>query len=213
MNPHLKNAYQKLAENKLDGLLLSSSANISYLTDYRSRDSYFILSPKQNIYITDSRYTQEAKASLKDCIVKQSRGSVFTFIAKTCRQLGLKQVGFEERELSFAEYQKIKDGLSKSLNFIPTYGIIEGLRLKKDKEELAKIKKATQINIAAFRFIQDFIRAGLTELEIAGELERFIRQNGAYSSGFETIVASGPNSGFPHHITSSRKIQSNEPVL
>lgn len=214
MNLRIKKIYAKLARENLDGLILSSPFNISYLTNFTSCDSYFLISESANIYITDSRYIEEAKDNLKAlALVKQTNGSVFKIIAHVCKDFGLRRIGFEERYLPFAEHKKIKKELNKRGVLVPVYGWIEELRQVKTAEELKKIKKATQITIKAFKFIKDFISPGKKEIEVAGELERFIRYNGARSSAFDIIVASGPNSSFPHHLTSQRKIENNEHVL
>jgi len=214
MDRRIKNIYAKLSEKSLQGLIVSWPANISYLTEYTSRDSYFLLSKKQNIYFTDSRYIEEAKGFLKGIAqIKRSNGSVFEAIAQACKSLGLKRIGFEERYLPFAEYKKIQEELNKSAKLVPTYGLVEGLRQIKDSEELKKIKKALKITREALKFIPDFIKPGKKEIEVAAELERFLRYSGARSGAFDLIVASGPNSSFPHHLTSQRKIGDNEPVL
>ena len=214
MNSRLRKIYPKLAQKNLDGLILASPANISYLTDYPARDSYFLISKKENIYVTDSRYTEEAKEGLKgSASIIKIKDSVFKTIAQACVDLRLKRIGFEERQVSFFGHKKIKKELDNKGELIPTNGLVEELRQIKTPEELGKIKKAAQITIRAFRFIRHFISPGKKELEIAAELERFIRFNGARSSAFDIIVASGPNSSFPHHLTSQRKVENNEPVL
>jgi Xaa-Pro aminopeptidase len=213
-NPRLKNAYAKLREHGLDGLIVCLASNISYLTEFTSRDSYLLVSPKGNIYFTDSRYTEEASPALKGIAkVKKSNGSVFRFIAETCLDLKLKRVGFEERHLALAEHREIKKGLNKGAVLIGVHSLIELLRQIKEPEELKKIRKAIQITARAFKFIETFIRPGLKELEVAGELERFIRYHGASNTAFDIIVASGPQTSFPHHISSQRKLKANEPVL
>ncbi len=202
-----------LKSRDLDGLLISSPSNISYLTDYPSRDSYLIVSRRSGIYITDSRYTEESKAYLKGFTLQCIKGSVFTLIAQTCEELKLKRIGFEGRILPYAEYAKIKEGLNVTQRFVHTAGLVEGLRELKTPVELKKIREAVGIAIAAFKFAKRILKVGRTELEIAGELERFIRFAGARGMAFEVIVASGPNSAFPHHLTSQRKLKANEPVL
>ncbi|MFH0826991.1 MAG: aminopeptidase P family N-terminal domain-containing protein, partial [Candidatus Omnitrophota bacterium] len=108
MNQRIKNLAVKLRENKLDGLIVSLASNISYLTQHASRDSYLLISPQENIYFTDSRYTEEARHSLKKIArVKKVNGSVFKLIGESCKTLGLKRVGFEERNLAYAEFKKI----------------------------------------------------------------------------------------------------------
>lgn len=214
MNSRIKNLYRYLEKEHLDGLLVSLPANITYLTHYRSRDSYLIVSKKQNIYITDSRYFEEAKNNLKGFIViKQVKDSVFSLIADCFRQLNLKHVGFEERNLSFAEYEKIKEELNTRITLIPTHSLIEDLRMIKDKDELNKIKEAIRITILAFNFVYNLNLVGKTEIEIVAELQHFIRYNGADCEAFDIIVASGPNSSFPHHISSHKKVKKGEIVL
>lgn len=214
MNLQLKHVYAQLEKKRLDGLIISSQPNISYLTKFSSRDAYLLLSPKANIYFTDSRYIEEAKIGLKGSAeIKKINGSFYKIIADACKNLGLKHVGFEERNLTYAEYKKIKENLNRDMALVPTYNLVEGLRQIKSNEEIEKIRKATRITIRAFEFIKNFILPGKKEIEVAAELERFIRYNGASKSSFEIIVASGPNSSYPHHITSQRKIKNNELVL
>jgi Xaa-Pro aminopeptidase len=214
VNLPIKNIFAKLEQRNLDSIIISSSPNISYLTGFKSRDAYLLVSKKENIYITDSRYTEEVKRSIKiSAVIKKSGTLAFETIADACRNLNLKRIGFEERYLPFAEYRKIKEGLGKTRDLIPVWNLIEELRQIKSPQELAKIKKSVDITVMAFEFIKGLISVGKRELEIAAELERFIRYNGAWSSAFDIIVASGANSSFPHHITSQRKIKNNEPVL
>ncbi|MDD5156090.1 MAG: aminopeptidase P family N-terminal domain-containing protein, partial [Candidatus Omnitrophica bacterium] len=194
MSSRLNIIYSDLERQGLDGLFLSSSANITYLTGYLSPDSYLLVSHKGNIYITDSRYSEEARAELKGmAAIKKINGSLFKTIALACRELGLKRVGFEERCLPFAEYQKIKEYLRRNTSLIPTHSLVEVRRQVKDKDELKKIRHAVKITLKAFEFVRSFIKPGIREVEIAAELERFIRYNGASASAFDIIVASGSN--------------------
>jgi Xaa-Pro aminopeptidase len=214
VNARIRKIYAESVKQKLDGLILFSSANISYLTGYTSRDSYLLISRNKNIYITDSRYKQEARNKLgKVAAVLLIRDSAFKTIAGACIELGLKRIGFEEKYLSCCGYKSLSRHLSKGMELVPTSGLVEESRQIKTDEELKKIKKALQITTEALEFAKDFISVGRKEVELAGELERFIRYHGANTSAFDIIVASGPNSSYPHHKTSQRKFKDNEPVL
>ena len=214
MGHRLKNICPILEKQGLDGLLVCLPANITYLTEYTSRDSYLLVSKKQNVYFTDSRYIEEAKPELKGIAqIKQINGSLFKTISQTCLKLGLKHVGFEERYLPYAEYKKIRETLGKKIRLIPTHSLIEELRQVKDLKEQQRIRKAIRITADALKFIKKFISPGKKEIEIEAELERFIRYRGAGKSAFDIIVASGPNSSFPHHISSQREVKKNESVL
>jgi Xaa-Pro aminopeptidase len=87
------------------------------------------------------------------------------------------------------------------------------LRAIKRADEIAKIRKALKITALAIEFIRDFIRPGVKELEIAAELERFVRYQGAIGAAFDIIVASGANSCHPHHLPTSKRLADNDVVL
>jgi Xaa-Pro aminopeptidase len=213
MNPVIKKLYAALEGKGLDGLILSLPSNISYLCGFKSRDSYLLVSKKPSIYFTDSRYTEEAGRFLKGCALKRINGSVFKAIADAVNGFNLERVGFEERHMPFAEYKKIQGYLSRKAKILPAHGLVEDLRQVKASDELKKMRKAIRITEKAFEFIRRFISPGRKEIEVAAELERFIRCNGATASAFDIIVACGPNSSLPHHMTSERKIGNNDAVL
>ena len=85
MNAKIKRICAQLKKEHLDGLILSSPANISYLADYPSRDSYLIISDHQSVYLTDSRYTEEAKSRLKGIAVKDVSSNPLKGINQVCR--------------------------------------------------------------------------------------------------------------------------------
>jgi Xaa-Pro aminopeptidase len=213
MNAKIKRICVLLKKEGLDGLLLSSAANISYLTGYCSRDSYLIVSNRKCFYLTDSRYTAEAGKALKGIRVEEYDQGLFNKVSQICSQMRFKCLGFEERHLNFAEYRQLRKKIADSLGLAPTYGLVEGLRQIKSAQEIQSIKAATKIAIKAFRFIQKRLKPGRKEIEVAADLEQFIRYNGGSKASFDIIVASGPNSAFAHHITSERKLKANEPVL
>ncbi len=212
MNPRINTLHKRLKEESLDGLLVSKQANISYLTGHISRDSCLLVSRKKDVYFTDSRYTEEARHYLKGWDIQLVNSSLIETVAAACNKLRLKKIGFEDRCISFAEYNKLRGSLNKA-ELIPTCGLVEEQRRVKNQAELENIARATEIAMGALNFIEDFISPGKREIEVAAELERFIRYNGAASSSFGIIVASGPNSSYPHHITSQRIIREGEPVL
>ena len=198
----------------IDGLFLSCASNISYLTDYCSRDSYLLITKKENIFFTDFRYLEEVEKRLGGRLcVQRLKGDIFEAVKECVLRLNIRALGFEASYLAFSSYQKLKETLPRAITLKPTCGIVEKLRRVKDASELRKIRRATRIAQAAILFAQEKIRPGKREIEVVAELEHFIRYNGARSSAFEIIVAAGPNSCFPHHLSSLRKLRKGEPVL
>lgn len=173
-----------------------------------------IFSGSGNFYFTDSRYTHQARKALGgSCMVIEFNGSFAQTISSWIKKLKFKSIAFEERKLSYAEYQLIRKGLDYYQEMIPTFGIVESLRAIKTAFEIAKIRRAVDIAIEAFGFAAEVIKPEVKEIEVCSKLESFIRCRGATGASFQIIVASGENSSFPHHISSSRKIKNNEPVL
>jgi Xaa-Pro aminopeptidase len=202
-----------LQKNRLQGILISHQPNIAYLTGFLSSDSYLLVTPRRNFFITDSRYEQQARFFLKrELEIKLSGRSVFKTIANLASDSGIKRLGFESRNLDYAQFNTIKR-LIPQIRFIATTGLIEELRQIKGQDELIKIKKAVSIAVEALRYARSIVRAGIVEIEIAAELERFIKYKGGRTTSFETIVASGENSAFPHHLTSRRRVKSQESLV
>ena len=208
----LSSLSEKLQVSSLDGFLASKEANVSYLTAYTSRDSYLLVSPKASYYITDFRYLEEARENIKGVKVLGYK-NLFKDIAVLAKKLKIRRLGFEAKSLNFAEYSRIKEYLSPKIKLIDTFNLVESLRQIKSPEEIGCLKEAIRITAKAFSFLKSYLRPGLKELEIAAELERFIRFEGAKTSAFSIIVASGPNSSLPHAPISERKLKTNDSIL
>ncbi|HLD41144.1 MAG TPA: Xaa-Pro peptidase family protein [Candidatus Omnitrophota bacterium] len=203
---------EKLRNNSVDALLVSKEANVSYLCDYPCRDSYLLVHPKETIFITDFRYTEEAKKNIPGVTVFQY-DNLFKDTAALARKLKVRKLGFEAKDLNFAEYSKIKSYLDPKAKLKDTFNIVETLRQIKGDQEINLIRQAIKITAQTFEFIRKFLKPGVKELEIAAEIERFIRYQGAKMSAFNILIASGPNSSLPHALISSRKIRPGEPIL
>ena len=214
MRARLRKFLRRLNQESLDACIISSPANISYLSGFTSCDAYLLVSPKEAIYFTDSRYIEEVRPKLKGwASLKKLNGSVFESIASACRELKLERIAFEERHMPYAEYKKIKGHLVSGQHLIPSHNLIESLRQIKEAGEVEKIRRALKITGLSLQFVQDLIKPGAKELEIAAELERFIRYHGAIGAAFDIIVAAGPDSAYPHHRPGQKKIREGELVL
>ena len=119
------------------------------------------------------------------------------------------KMGFESEHLSCKIYQRLKKLLPDCL-LIPTEKVVETLSVKKDKNEIEKIKKAISITDRVFSEILDFIKPGVKELDLSAEMEYRMKRYGSSTPYFETIVASGKRAALPHGVASSKKIGKNE---
>lgn len=197
-------------EHDIEGLLVTSSYNRQYMTQFSGTAGVALISLQAAIFITDFRYMEQAKEQAQGYEVVQHTGPIFEEVAKQVEKLGLKKLGFEQKHLTYESHQLYSKFIKATL--VPVAGLIEGIRLKKDEHEIKLIQDAATIADAAFNHITSFIRPGLTELEVSNELEFFMRRQGATSSSFDIIVASGYRSALPHGVASDKVIEKGELV-
>ena len=212
MNTKIKWLREKIKMRNMQAIIISNPYNIKYLTGIDA-EGVLIIARKENFFLTDSRYLEEAKSTLTiddEIIVidisKISQEDYETFF------IFCENVGFEENYITYAQY---KDYMQKYKvhNFEETDYIIERQRMIKDEEEIAKIEKACEITDKCFSYLLNYIKIGKTEKEIAEKIEEFFIDNGADELAFETIVASGENSSKPHAKISDRKIELGDPII
>lgn len=199
-----------LEENKLDAILITSPYNRRYVTSFTGTAGVVLISQHEAQFITDFRYIEQATEQAKGFNIVEHKKAIHEEIANQLNTLNIKRLGFEKDHTTFASYERYKETFSAEL--IPVSGIIEELRLIKSEDELKIIKEAAKIADDAFAHIKGYIKPGVKEIDISNELEFFMRRQGATSSSFDTIVASGYRSALPHGVASDKKIQSGELV-
>ncbi len=211
MNEKIELLREKLKNLDLQGMIITNPVNIRYLTNINA-EGVLLITRRENVYITDGRYMEVVNNALTiddEIIVydfkeltKEDYENFFTFC---------ENVGFEEANLTYARYKEYMHKY-KINNFEETEGLIEKLRIIKKDEEIDNIKKACIITDNCFEHIRKFIKIGMTEKEIAFEIEKYFLTNGADALAFDTIVASGPNSSMPHAVPTDRKIEDGDPI-
>ena len=205
MNPKLQWLRNKMSSSDLQGLIISNPVNIKYLTNIDA-EGILLLTRKENIYITDGRYIEHVHSTLTlfdEIIVydihdvsKDDYENFFMFC---------ENVGFEEHYVTYAQYKEFVRKY-KIHNLVETEKMIEKQRMIKDEDEVHNIQKACEITDNCFSYILTYIKPGMTEKQIADEIEEYYKQR-TDGLSFETIVASGENSSMPHAVPTDRKIQ------
>ena len=207
------NRAQKLAERLeaggLDGILLVKDSNIRYISGFTGSDSYVLVSGKARVFITDSRYTEQAEAECDGFEVIRWRSpapGLAETIKKACEVNGVKVLGFEKDKVTYELYEKLAEGLD-GIKLVPASGLVECIRYAKDEGETAFIRKAAEIADEAFEEILKYVKVGVTEKDVERELQYLIKKKGADDIGFPIIVASGKRSSLPHAIPSDKQIE------
>ncbi|WP_174613778.1 M24 family metallopeptidase [Virgibacillus ihumii] len=197
-------------ENDLDAILITSPYNRRYITNFTGTAGVAIVSKDEARFVTDFRYIEQANEQAADFKIVEHKQPIHQAINEQLKELGVHKVGFEKEHVTFATYELYKESMDVKL--VPVSGLIEELRLIKTAEELEVLKQAAKIAEDAFTHIQGYIKPGVKEIDISNELEFHMRNLGAESSSFDTIVASGYRGALPHGVASDKKIQSGELV-
>jgi len=205
----LQKLRQKLAEKEVDAILISQPETRYYLSGFAGSSGFLLITPQKAILATDFRYIEQAKIQAPDYEVFQITGDMTSWFPELVVDLGLRKTGFEAGHITFTTYRQLSDMLKEQQprsKLTPLDGLVESLRVLKDPEEIKLITRAAEIGDKAFAHIEGVIHAGMSEKEVAWEIEKFLRENGSQSVPFDIIVASGPNSALPHAKPSPRII-------
>jgi Xaa-Pro aminopeptidase len=203
-----KNVREGMSRAGVDCLIITKPANVTYITGFWGEDSWGLVLPKAVILITDSRYSEQAAKECRYCKIVVRKNAIIKTVAKLLKNrrgnIAL------EKSASIAELEALKKELKRRVK--PVANIIETARQIKDDGEIAAIKAAAKVAGLALKNTIKCIRTGMTENELAGMLDFEIRKLGGHS-GFETIVAFGPNAARPHHRPTDRKLRKNDTIL
>ncbi|MFC1847457.1 M24 family metallopeptidase [Chloroflexota bacterium] len=212
----IKRLRQSLIEKDIDCIFVSQPENRYYLSGFDGSAGYLLITPQNAVLATDFRYVEQAGIQAPDYQVFQITGNMTDWFPRLAAELNLGRLGFEAGHVAFSLYQQLSDILNKAQSqskLVPVEGLVESLRMIKEPEEIELITKAAEISDRAFEYIKDMAHIGMTEKEVAWEIEKFMRDNGSQSLPFDVIVASGPNSALPHAKPSQRKINAGEPIV
>lgn len=205
-NVRLEKFRQSMKELNLDGALIYSDVNRNYLTGFTGDSSFIVVTFDKAIFITDSRYTEQASNEVLGFEVVEYTPPLYDFIKNIVQENNIKKLGIEEMHMTFADYEAYRERLD-GVEFVKLNGAVEKLRTLKDAGEIENIEKAAGIADKAFEHLLTFIKPGLTENEIAIELEYFMKKLGASGTSFTSIVASGERSSLPHGVASDKVVK------
>ena len=211
----MKNTDKLFQLAKTDAILVVSDKNRLYFTGFQSTFGYLLLfCGNQNVFITDPRYyemAQELQCETLEVVQIPNGASAKETLNAILHSKNVKTLGFEETELTIREFVDIKRDI-RDYEFVPVGNHINYVRSFKDETEIEYIKHAQSITDAAFSDILHVLKAGMTEKELAVELEYRMAKHGAEGLAFDTIIASGVNSSKPHAHPTDKVIENGDPV-
>ncbi len=211
------NRFEKLFEvlpDSVESVLITSDVNRRYFTGMKSSAGTVLAFRNKAYLLIDFRYIEKAKETVKTAEVIETK-ELYKEISALLRQEGVKNLAIEAMDVTVSRLNTMKKHL-KCVEIIETDTLsnaINKLRSVKDEEELGYIQKAQEIAESAFEDILGFIKEGVTEREIALELDRLMLANGAEGISFDTIALAGENTSMPHGVPTDKRVKNGEFVL
>lgn len=206
----IKDVRRELRKNKIDCLLLTKPANVTYTTGFMGDDSWSMIIKNQVYLLTDNRYTEQAQKECRGCKIVERDVTLAKTVGALVKKLKAVKSVTVEKSTSLSIFEQLKKNVNVKLK--SAADIIEPIRSIKDKSEIAAIKKAASISNRALEETLKTIKPGITESELTGMLNYQIRKLGA-NVAFETIIGFGPNASRPHHQPGNRKLKKTDTIL
>jgi Xaa-Pro aminopeptidase len=200
---------EAMQAQKLEAVFITNAFNRKYLSGFTGSSGYLLITLDRAILLTDFRYMTQAPAQAQYYEVIDHGPKAIESVKEIVTKQAIKQLGFEQNEVTFGLYQSYASVLNP-IELVPTDQLVEKLRMYKDASELQIIQEACDLADRTFSYILTKLAPGISEKEIALDMEIYMRKHGATSSSFDTIVASGERSALPHGVASDRILQANE---
>lgn len=218
----LEKVRAKMDDLGIDSLLVTHPDNRRYLSGFGGHDQppldtagFLLIGPNDICLITDGRYGIQAGRELPPELgidVAVHIGKLLPTVTEQIKKRGCKRLGFESAHLIHLWWRSIAEAVPES-NLVPTLSVVEPLRMVKDEDELSILRRAIALSDQAFNLVSRRIEVGMTEKQVAWDIEKTMRDLGADGNAFNAMVASGPNSALPHAIAGDRAIQAGEPII
>ncbi|MEH7123750.1 Xaa-Pro peptidase family protein [Bacillus sp. JJ1773] len=203
----------KLRENDVDAILITNALNRRYVSGFTGSAGIVIITTTDAIFMTDFRYENQAYEQVKgfEIITYKQSDAMYNNVIRKIDQLNIDRLAIESDDLNYEKFIMLSEKVNATL--VPISAFLSEFRAIKTPEEIAKLKKAAEITEKAFVEICEFIRPGLSEFEVANQLNFILRREGGDMDGRQMTVASGYRSALPHGRPSNKIIQDNEMII
>ena len=167
-----------MKEGQVDALLISKPENRAYLSGFTGSAGWLLITQQHAYLITDFRYVEQATAEAPLFTVLKPDGMPQALLAELCQQAQVSRVGIEGDFVTVDDFATYSQALAQQ-ELVSVTGLVESLRMVKDADELALMRRAAEITDQAFQHVLGFIKPGVTENELIGGAEGFLRSRGA----------------------------------
>lgn len=196
-----------------EALLLTHLPSVLYLTGFRGSSGVLVLTRNETVFFAAGLYRLQARQEVRGARVQVTAGEPLAGAVEWLRRKRLQRVSYEERHLSAAQLEQVRERLESKAELHPAGSPVEKLRGVKTAEEVGRIRSAVELTARVFEEVLPLVRPGVRELDLAAELDYRMKRRGARGPAFETIVASGPRSALPHGRATAKRLAKNELVV
>lgn len=201
----------RLHDVGVEALLVTRLPNVRYLTGFTGSNGQVIVTPGEAVFLTDGRYTEQSRHEVPDLERVTYTDGFPQELFDTCGRLGVGRMGFESAGVTYKLYEELT-AKAEGVGLSPVGEEVERLRWVKEPEEIRMIEAAQEATDAGFDGILGKLREGMTEKDLALELQLAMRAAGADDLAFETIAAFGESAAEPHHDPTDRPLRRGDVV-
>ncbi|MCD6295524.1 MAG: aminopeptidase P family protein [Deltaproteobacteria bacterium] len=219
----IKSLRQNLAGMDCDTAWIIQPENRRYLSGFTAEDSQFtessgslLINETLCLLTTDSRYTLDAERDAVDFEVQTLKRGLMEGLPGLLKRMGTKNLGFEGAYLTWGLHRELSERLLEdlpSIRLMPLNGIVEEMRVVKDEPEIRTLEASADLMSGILDKVIAGLGPGMTEKQVAWQIEGLVRESGAEGLAFPSIVASGPNGALPHAVPTDRKLEKGDPVI
>jgi Xaa-Pro aminopeptidase len=208
----LTNLRDTLSERQLDAILISQPDNRRYLSGFTGSSGWLIISGERAVLVTDFRYFEQVEREAPTFELARIETKFPDLLPGVLSDLGVRRLGFESQHVTVDQLHTWSQAVD-GIEWIPLKRTVEKMRMVKDESEIDALRRSTALTDAAFAHMLEVVKPGMTEKEVAWEIEAYMRTHGASKVAFDLIVAAGPNGALPHARSSDRVIEAGEPIV
>jgi len=204
-----------MVERKVPALLVTSFADVSYLTGFEGDDSFALVTPEQFVLVSDSRYEEQISRECPWVEAVIRRKGIILEVGKLLKRLRITRLGVQAESMTLRQHESLRGEFKGKTapRIVPVADLVVALRHIKDEREIALTEQAIAIAEHGFETLKAHLKVGMTENEIASLLVHEMRKRGALNASFDTIVAAGANGSLPHYRPGAVALQNNMPLL
>jgi Xaa-Pro aminopeptidase len=206
----------RLAEQRLDRLLLTHPADWYYLTGFTGDSGALIVSReagKSATLLTDGRFISQAGDETSGVKIVQQSGALYAALGKFLREGRGRRVGYDPAQLTVAQHAELRRAAGQRIVWRGASALAAAQRIRKEPAELAAMRRAARVADEVMALAAGMLKPGVREFEVAAEIEYQMKKRGASGPAFETIVAFGPRAALPHARATAKRLKKNELVV